>query len=333
MSQEILSKYYGIQVERAHNEGSLNSFVAGNSIYTIHKVTNMEEQILQELYMLSEHLRTSGDRYVSSFVPTEDGKYLVTEEEQDYVVLHNQMLKVSPQKLGRKLARFHVSGRTVQQRIEKINRIGQWKQLWEQRVNQLESVYRNVVTQHPSDEFERLFVESFPYYMGLSENAIQYLVDTELDDEPREHDAGTVCHERFHSNTWGKNVWMHNPFQWVFDHGSRDVAEWVRDLYDKRTQTFHHDLKQFVREYQSVTPLSSFSWRLLYSRLVFPLHYFQCIEDYYITTSEQQKHVLSEKLQRILQTTHYHERFLTDFYQLCEVPINRLSIPKINWLS
>lgn len=34
--------------------------------------------------------------------------------------------------------------------------------------------------------------------MVLGENAIQYLVDTEIDDTPQIVDSGTVCYERFY---------------------------------------------------------------------------------------------------------------------------------------
>ena len=61
----------------------------------------------------------------------------------------------------------------------------------------MEKAYYQVIQDQPVDEFERRFVESYPYYSALTENAIQYLVDTELDEDPKAEDAGTICHERF----------------------------------------------------------------------------------------------------------------------------------------
>ena len=58
----------------------------------------------------------------------------------------------------------------------------------------MEKVWNNMLYQQPESEFDRMFMESFPYYMAMTENAIQYLVDTELDDEPKSIDYGTVCH-------------------------------------------------------------------------------------------------------------------------------------------
>ncbi|MCJ7991147.1 hypothetical protein MUB15_20735 [Priestia sp. OVS21] len=58
----------------------------------------------------------------------------------------------------------------------------------------------------PNQEMEKRFLETFPYYLGLTENAIQYLVDTEIDDLPRSVDAATICHHRFGQKTWGKTT-------------------------------------------------------------------------------------------------------------------------------
>ena len=63
---------------------------------------------------------------------------------------------------------------------------------------------------------------------------------------------------------------------------TRDIAEWTRKSYfEENSYTFSQTASRFFQEYQSILPLSPFSWRILYSRLILPLHYFQCIEMYY----------------------------------------------------
>ena len=48
--------------------------------------------------------------------------------------------------------------------------------------------------------------------------------------------------------------------------------------------------------------------------LIFPLHYFECIENYYITRSEQEKRLLEEKLSKNFTAINEYERFLGHFY-------------------
>lgn len=331
MLQKLLQSQYGIEVSEYVKLDSLDALRGNGWLYLVAKTGGREANDIIELERIAEHLRNTGDLHVPAFLPSNDGGFITSWEETQYCVMANrQNEKPAKLKLGRKLAKFHERGKTVPFKIERSSRIGQWKQLWEKRLDQIEKVWNDMLFQTPEDEFERMFIDSFPYYIGLSENAIQYLVDTEIDDEPLESDSGTVCHERFTTKTWGEQYYIKNPLDWVFDHRSRDLAEWTRERYFRNTQTYELDVKQFFADYQTVAPLSSFSWRLLFSRLLFPLHYFECIENYYITQSEQEKKLLEERLMKILKQSSEYERFLSRFFQTAGAPIK--TIPQLEWL-
>ncbi|CAH2714391.1 hypothetical protein BACCIP111895_01554 [Neobacillus rhizosphaerae] len=333
MLQKMLENQYGITAQEYVKLDSFDALRGNGWLYIISNPAGKEEDDIIELGKIAEHLRNYGDLHVPLFLPTKDGQLISEWEKNKYCVLANRQSD-EPRKirLGRKLAKFHARGRRVPFQIERSSRIGQWKSLWEKRLEQMEKVWNGLLFQTPEDEFERMFVDSFPYYLGLTENAIQYLVDTELDDEPLETDSGTVCHDRFSQKTWGNHYMIKNPFDWVFDHRSRDLAEWTRERYFRNFQTYDVDLRQFFAEYQSIEPLSSFSWRLLYSRIIFPLHYFECIENYYITRSEQEKKICEEQLSKILRQSSEYERFLAGFFQIAGAPINRLNLPQLEWL-
>ncbi|WP_026576058.1 spore coat putative kinase YutH [Bacillus sp. UNC438CL73TsuS30] len=333
MLQKLLENQYGIKVEEYLKLDSYDALRGNGWLYLVSKPGGKEETDISELEKIAVHLRNFGDQHVPVFLSSKDGNLITTWEQNKYCVLANKQTE-KPQKikLGRKLAKFHERGRNVPFQIERTSRIGQWKSLWEKRLEQMEKVWNGQLFQTPEDEFEKMFIESFPYYLGLTENAIQYLVDTEIDDEPMDFDAGTVCHERFSKNSWGRNYYIKNPFDWVFDHRSRDLAEWTRERYFRNNQTYDQELRQFFEEYQSIAPLSSFSWRLLYARLLFPLHYFECVENYYITRSEQDKKLLEEKLSKILRQSTEYEQFLAGFYLLSGAPIKRLNLPLPEWL-
>jgi spore coat protein YutH len=333
MLQKMLENQYGITAPEYVKLDSYDALRGDGWLYLISNPAGKEEEDITELEKIAEHLRNYGDQNVPIFLPSKDGNLVTTWEKNKYCVLANRQIEEQKKiNLGRKLAKFHERGRRVPFQIERSSRVGQWKSLWEKRLEQMEKVWNGLLFQTPEDEFERMFVDSFPYYLGLTENAIQYLVDTELDDEPIETDSGTVCHDRFTKKTWGSNYMIKNPFDWVFDHRSRDLAEWTRERYFRNFQTYDVDLKQFFEEYQSIAPLSSFSWRLLYSRLIFPLHYFDCIENFYITRSEQDKKVLEEQLSKILRHSSEYERFLAGFFPIAGAPIKRLNLPQLEWL-
>lgn len=335
MLQKMLETQFGITAQEQIKIDRFDALTGNGWLYLIAKPAGMEEADISELGKITNHLRSYGDQNVPLFLQTKDRSYIATWEQAKYCVLANRQVEQQQRKvkLGRKLARFHERGRRVPFQVERTSRIGQWKGLWEKRLTQMENVWNGLLFQSPEDEFEQLFIESFPYYMGLTENAIQYLVDTELDVEPADTDNGTVCHERFNFKTWATGQYfIKNPFDWVFDHRSRDLAEWTRERYFRNSQTYDVELKGFFDEYQSISPLSAFSWRLLYSRLIFPLHYFDCIESYYITKSEQDKKLLEEQLGKILRQSSEYEKFLAGFYHVSGAPINRLNLPQLEWL-
>lgn len=333
MFQKMLKEVYGITAESEVTLGRYHGYKQNEGLYLIMSANGKEEQEISELAKIAEHMQTHGDRHVSKLVADKEGKQICEWEENKYCVLQNRAAPIPEgMKTGRKLAKLHMRGRKIPFKVKSLNRVGQWKQLWEKRLDQMEQVWNGKLYIQPENEFERMFVESFPYYMGLAENAIQYLADTEIDDQPMQTDHGTVCHERFTNSIWKGPYLLKNPFDWVFDHGSRDLAEWVRERYFSNIQASQPDIKRFLAEYQSMTVLSPFSWRLMYARLLFPLHYFECIENYYITQSEQMRNQLEDKLRKYLSQSPDHERFLGNFYQLSEAPVKAAKLPGVDWL-
>ncbi|AGK55479.1 spore coat putative kinase YutH [Bacillus sp. 1NLA3E] len=334
MIQLWLERNYGIKADEEIKIGNYSACRRGDQLYFLIRPVNKDTDELSELQTIALHLSQNGDSSVPLFFPAKNGELLSQwENDKACVLVSKSVERRKITKLGRKLGKFHKRGRSLQYPIKKISRLGQWKELWEKRLDQMENVWNGKLFQFPENEFERMFLESFPYYMGLAENAIQYLVDTELDETPTEIDHGTICHERFSSSTWGDSILTKNPFEWVLDHGSRDLAEWTRERYFYNTQTYEPDLKGFFADYQSTTKLSPFSWRLLYARMLFPLHYFESVEGYYLTQSEQTRNSLEDQMLKLLNQSGEYEQFLRNFYHVIEAPIRTRNIPEVEWLK
>jgi spore coat protein YutH len=332
MHSKWLESIFGIQPERQTQVGRYEGYISNQHIYIMAPLGENKEH-LNELTAIADHLIQSGDREVLSFTKTKSGELWGETDGKSFCLLSSQLIDRQPlHRIGRKLSKFHLRGLTIPFKVERTSRIGQWKELWEKRISQMEGVWQSKLYQSPENEFERMFIESFPYYIGVTENAIQYLVDTEIDETPGQMDNGTVCHERFSDPTWGKDILLKNPMDWVFDHRSRDLAEWTRGVYFESKHAHHQLVRTFYHDYQALAPLSAFGWRLLYSRLLFPLHYFECIEDYYITQHEQDKKWQEERLYKQLQGSSEYEKFLGEFYELAEVPVRKLKIPQLEWM-
>jgi spore coat protein YutH len=335
MVKQHLQALFSLHAESEGLFRSYEKYQARNGSYLVVPVSHLELDEIEEMAQLSEFFYQKGDQHVATFVKNKRGEIVSKADDQLFSLLkcpYETKITSRQLKLGEELAKFHFKGRRITTPIQKLVRIGQWKSMWEKRVDQMEQFWLVKMKDHPSDPFERLFIESFPYYVGLTENAIQYLVDTEIDDHPKETDYGTVCHHRFTTDCWDAKSFIRLPTDWVYDHPSRDLVEWIRSTFWQENET-SEQYYQFLNDYETVKPLSSFSWRLLYSRLMFPVHYLECIESYYQTGDEEQKEQILARLQLILKRAHRYERLLKDVRGLVQVRRRGVSIPIVNWIG
>ncbi|MCM3618964.1 spore coat protein YutH [Sutcliffiella horikoshii] len=334
MKQNIY-EHFDLRVERKQRVRQFDAFWANRVLYIMVPVGHLEEEEIDELQKISDYMiRTHQDIYVSSFVKNKSDSY-ITDIEGKKIALFRMPYNNNSHQLfvGKELATFHYHARSFPSKVTAINRIGQWKDLWVKRIDQMESFYREKVRSNPVDVFDTQFVESFPYYLGLTENAIQYLVDTELDDSPMINDAATLCHHRFTDLTWQQNQWMKLPTDWIFDHASRDLSEWIRAECRKGSDMNPGKIQTFLQDYEKVSPLSSFSWRLLYARLVFPVHYLECVEDYYTSGPVADKKWHEDRMRGVLRSSSYYEQLLGNFYDLAGVPAKTYGIPILDWVK
>jgi len=331
--EQFIEQQYMIRVIDSFLLNDYRAFRDPNCIYVMIPVSEGEQEEIIERYELSNELRNAFERYVPEFVKNREGLYISQWGEHYFLLLKIDVWRTQEfQRLGKRLAKFHYRGMNAIQNVKKLNRMGQWKTLWESRVDALEIVWQETVMNRPNTEFEKLFIDSFPYYAGLTENAIQYLVDTQLDEKPGISDFGTICHEHFTRETWSGDIIWKNPFEWVVDHPARDLAEWTRDTYLENPYTYQNQLQQFFQQYQSVIPLSGFSLRFFYSRLIFPRHYLQSVEDYFVNKDEQTRRALTRELRGFVEKSDEYERFLASVYDIIQVPVRKMSIPQLDWL-
>ncbi|MFZ3590653.1 spore coat putative kinase YutH [Bacillus sp. DJP31] len=333
--KEHLQTLFNLKAEPNGTFRSYEKYKSRNVTYLVVPVSHLDTDEVEEMTQLGEFYLQKGDHHVASIVKNKRGEIINKADDLLFVLLkcpYETNIMVRQQSLGVELAKFHKRGKRMSFPLQHLVRIGQWKSLWEKRLDQMEQFWLMKVRNHPSETFERLFVESFPYYVGLTENAIQYLVDTEMDDQPGEIDAGTVCHHRFNPECWQFEQFIKLPTDWVYDHPSRDLVEWVRSSYWGQQRSGESYL-QLVNEYETISPLSTFSWRLFYSRLQFPVHYFECIEAYYKTNDEEQKMIRQDELQQMLKRSSDFEKLLREVHFIIGYRTKRTNIPKINWLG
>lgn len=338
MLERNLYDQYKLYCEERFSIGPYECIRANNQAYIILPKDELQSEE-QQMIAFSTYMRTAGDESVLELVPNRsnqpsaliDGLEVYLFKLPDWG--NDRGIRIqSTWDLGGQLHAWHATGQQGQANWDNAV-LGQWPTLWATRLEQLEDWYQSISSQGPKTLTDEAFLYTYPYFMGLTENAIQYAVDTRLDVPMEATDVGTICHRRFNESSWLRlsenGQIVKPPTTFLFDHRARDLAEWVRDKRDDTRG--NEEILSFLGGYEELQTLSPYSWQLMFSRLLFPLHYFETIENYYRAQIPNQQRERATDFQTFLDNEKLNVDFLSNFAE--EAKLSRYqAIPALDWL-
>lgn len=324
MSMEtMLSTHYNIQANEKVVLAGRDGYKQDEYVYFTISSDN-REIIHMEQAALAYYLLENNYQHTAIPVANVNGDWFTEFDNRTYMVLMAQQLNHTKRGSGGlALASFHTLGSFYSFEPQQVSSYGQWKTLWIEKLEAYEKHIPIAAKETPNDFF-RLVMDTLPYLIGLSENAIQYLQESERESRFDETDQGTICFNRYSDNLQKSILWLDDI---VFDHPVRDLAEYVRSLLLSNTPL--EEVIAFLRDYQTERPLSIFSWRLLYARLLYPVHFFdhfdtvmrgKPLEDAYLEFSS------------LLTIQEEYQKNLREFYNWVGLDYTSLQIPVLHWL-
>ncbi|WP_077624949.1 hypothetical protein [Sediminibacillus massiliensis] len=266
--------------------------------------------------------------YMSIATPMVNRKgELVTKAENTGYVVHFCRLpeESTRSSFAYELAVFHQLAGGYPYEPATMSAYGKWKTLWLNKLTTFEQIYQQQYYERPVNNFQRLFIDTFPYISGCTENALQYLQESEEDTRFDESDQATITFQRCRNGIFSKIIW---PRSFVYDHPARDIAEYIRGMLLDGNGTHSDRLRTFFTEYQSVKSLSLFGWRLVYARLLLPVHLFDFIET--ALTRQNTEEVYKEYKQLLRNQILFEER-LKHFFSDVGLDFERSGIPILDW--
>lgn len=191
------------------------------------------------------------------------------------------------------------------------------------RLDRLESRFRELTAESEHTPFENQFLSNFAYFSGCAENALQFLVNITIDYP--EQDPLVLTH---HRPAEIQTLIPENPAYWVAEDRSRDLSEWLRALaWRGDTGGNGSPSGLFLDDYESIVPLSRRTAASLFARLLFPLPYIECCEQYFFSESGDQADFLRNFLPQFEEKAAGQERLLD--YLSARYPW--ISVPE--WIS
>lgn len=188
------------------------------------------------------------------------------------------------------------------------NNKSNWGLLWSKKIDYLEELISENGKKYPQ------VVNSFNYFIGLSENAISYYNNIDIDNNMMYYISHKVLRPTDKVDS------LYNPLNIIYDYRVRDVAEYIKNSF----WTDNHNIYNELNNYLYKNNLSLNEVKLLISRVLFPSFYFDLYED--IFNYNKNEKILNNIISRIDEYEEYLNSIIIYFKRF-------YPIDEIEWLK
>lgn len=323
--KELLTIYYAIQVKESKVINRKVAYFDDSFIYFPVRIKSKKE-VYMEQATLAYHLVERGYKQTAFPVPNVNGDWITHYLGDSYHVLKVEALQANTAlSHGKELALFHQANRVHQYQPQHISSYGQWKELWINKLTFFENKIKSLGLE-AGNAYDRLLVNTLPYIIGISENAIQLIRESEQERDYAINDQATICFHRYQDQLLQPMI---DSNQLVYDHPARDISSYIRTELQREDEKSMKNIEDFLDSYQEVESLSSLCWRMIYARLIYPIHLFDKIEEGF---RREQDENMEEKMGRALEEQTEYEKRLKELFSIIDKKDKINNLPRLQWL-
>lgn len=183
-----------------------------------------------------------------------------------------------------------------------------WAILWSEKIDYLESQINEMGKKYP------ILVDSFNYFISLSENAISYVTNTNHELKPTIYDKSVLSHIKIKPSSTLLD--FYDPTNLIIDHKSRDVAEYIKNSFFQKNKNIFEELDEYFKH----NIYSEYGIRLLFARVMYPSFYFDLYDE--VITNTSKENTLSVLIKNINEYENYLKEiflYLHKFYNIKEI--------------
>ena len=298
--KNIIEFYYNIRIDEIHNKDDYYFFVLNKNHYIFKPYFDDIDKIL-DIYKLNRLL--SERTNIDNIILNRYGNPITKVNNSFYVlILSNNRNNFTLADISNMANVSDINNQPLN-KLERNN----WEILWANKIDYFEMQVHENAKKYP------LIRESFDYFIGLSENAISYLVNTKREVSPTNYDMKVISHNRLNNS-------LYDPSNIILDHKARDVAEYIKMSF------FNNNLNIFkeLEEYFHYNYYSIYGIRVLFARILYPSFYFD-LYDGIISGKKDEK-----QLNMIIDKINDYEIYLYNVYLFLK---RFYDIPMVDWLK
>lgn len=303
--KETLEYYYGLDIESIEElDGKYHFKIENQDYFFVFYNRGIEE--LEDIINVSNEMVKKGIN-VHKILINRNNSFLTKVGEYNYILfavsnLNEEYDIFDMVKISEKLVLNNNKSNLYR---------NNWGTLWSEKIDYFEYQVRELSIE------KDVVKNSFSYYIGMAENAISYVNNTNM---KYGGDAYRIVlsHRRVFYPNYKLNYL--NPLSFVFDLEVRDIAEYLKAMFFKKDISFCLDE---LSSYLKIRHLSLYEYQMLYARLLYPTYYFDVYE------SVMNKNGDEEELVNIIKKCDSYEEFLKNAY----LEISKYAkIDKIEWI-
>lgn len=303
--KETLEYYYGLDIESIEElDGKYHFKIENQDYFFVFYNRGIEE--LEDIINVSNEMVKKGIN-VHKILINRNNSFLTKVGEYNYILfavsnLNEEYDIFDMVKISEKLVLNNNKSNLYR---------NNWGTLWSEKIDYFEYQVRELSIE------KDVVKNSFSYYVGMAENAISYVNNTNM---KYGGDAYRIVlsHRRVFYPNYKLNYL--NPLSFVFDLEVRDIAEYLKAMFFKKDISFCLDE---LSSYLKIRHLSLYEYQMLYARLLYPTYYFDVYE------SVMNKNGDEEELVNIIKKCDSYEEFLKKAY----LEISKYAkIDKIEWI-
>ncbi len=293
--RNILNFYYNMQVDNIEDISGTYFFTADQRNYYFTPYYNNTK--IEDIYLLNNYLINHFE--IDKIILNRDNSPITHYNNIPYILIEKRQTSLPSLAVISNLANIQVP---VIKALERNN----WEILWGNIIDYYEAQVGENEKKYP------LIRESFDYYVGLAENAISYIVNTKKEEKKENTDIMVLSHSSL-------NMSLFNPLNIIFDHKSRDLAEYIKlSFFSGR------DIINNLSEYFYYNRYSLYGIRILFARLIYPSYYFKMYDEI-VSGKKEEKELIN-----IIDKNEEYEEYLYKIYLYLKKYYN---IPPLEWLK
>lgn len=301
--KNAINFYYNLKPENVNNYNNYYYFYYNKYLYVL-LLYNEDLKYINDIYNLNVSL-LSLNIPIHQIIINKNNS-IISLINNNYYILYKILIKNYNRKINIKDINY-LNSIIITNNID-----NNWDYLWSTKVDYLEYQINQSGKKYP------LIVESFSYFVGLTENAISYAKNTTLELKKDYNNIGVITHKKLNINDTLFN--LYDPLNITIDYKIRDLAEYIKNSFFEDNFNILNELNYYFKK----NYLSIYLIRLLFARILYPSFYFNLYDDI-ISNKKEEKELL-----KITSRINEYEQYLYEIYLYLKKIYN---IPEVEWLK